>query len=382
MNETADTTTETAPPPHRPRRLERARSGRMIAGVCEGLGRYFDVDPVIFRIAFAVAAVAGGAGVLAYVVAVLVIPEEGSRRAIISLGRHTPTWVPWVLAGLGVLAVFDGLDQGGFHVGWGLFVLAVVGWFIWSHEQRSPRSAAPAAPTAPSPAPATGTTLETQPDDTGTFVLPPPAPAFEPPPEPSSILGRLTISVLLVGAGVALALGAASDGGVTGRDVEAFFGAAVLIVGVALVIGAWWGRAKALIVLGVLCTLAAATASVVDVPLRGGVGDRTWNPIATVQPAYRLGVGDATLDLTRTDATAVDTDASVGIGHLRVIVPRDATVDVDAHAGIGEVDLLGRVQDGADVDESVHVRGSELGKRITLDVRVGVGQVEVVRDAA
>jgi hypothetical protein len=326
---------------------------------------------VIFRIGFAVAAVAGGAGVLAYVVAVLVIPEEGSRRAPISLGRHTPTWVPWILIGLGALALLDGFDRGRFHFGWGLFVLAVAGWFIWSHEQRNPRSETP-APTAPAPPP---TPLDT--------IQAPALPAVEPEPTepgPRSILGRLTLSVLLVGAGVALLLARGHD--VTGPDVEAWLGGGILVVAAALVIGAWWGRAKSLMVLGVLFTVAAASASVVDVPIRGGVGDRVWDPVATVRPTYRLGVGDATLDLTRTDARTIDTDVSVGIGHVRVIVPDDATVDVVAHAGLGEVQVLGRVSNGSDVDYSRHLRGSELGPKITLDVRVGVGQVEVVRDAA
>lgn len=56
--------------------LERS-TDRVIAGVCGGLARHFDVDPVIIRLAFVVAAIAGGAGILAYVVLWIVMPPAG-----------------------------------------------------------------------------------------------------------------------------------------------------------------------------------------------------------------------------------------------------------------------------------------------------------------
>jgi hypothetical protein len=200
-------------------------------------------------------------------------------------------------------------------------------------------------------------------------------------PRPRSILGRLTLSVLLVAAGAALAVAGASDD-VTGMDVEAFIGGALVVVGAALVVGAWWGRARALIALGVVLTFGAASASVLDVPLRGGVGERRWSPVAVsdVRRAYRLAVGDAELDLTRTDADRIHTEVSLGIGHLVVMVPRDATVLVDAHTGLGELTVLGRTSHGTELDESVRSSGSELGPTVDLDVRLGVGQLEVIRD--
>src|SRR5436305_13098771 len=80
----------TAAPPRR--RLQRSRSDRVVAGVCGGLGDYFDVDPVIFRIAFVVLAFVGGAGFLLYPAAWLLLPEEGHHRSIgeswVQRGRH------------------------------------------------------------------------------------------------------------------------------------------------------------------------------------------------------------------------------------------------------------------------------------------------------
>ena len=59
--------------------LVRSRKGRMVAGVCAGLAEYFGMDVTLVRVIVAVIAViTGGAGVLAYLVAWAIIPEEGS----------------------------------------------------------------------------------------------------------------------------------------------------------------------------------------------------------------------------------------------------------------------------------------------------------------
>jgi phage shock protein PspC (stress-responsive transcriptional regulator) len=58
------------------KRLRRSSSDRMIAGVCGGLGKYLDVDPVIIRLLWAVAIFIYGTGLLAYIIAWVIIPEE------------------------------------------------------------------------------------------------------------------------------------------------------------------------------------------------------------------------------------------------------------------------------------------------------------------
>lgn len=64
------------------KQLIRPRAGRMVAGVCAGLGDYFGIDPNIVRLVFAALSIFGGAGVLVYLVAWLVVPEEGEDRSI------------------------------------------------------------------------------------------------------------------------------------------------------------------------------------------------------------------------------------------------------------------------------------------------------------
>jgi phage shock protein C len=63
--------------------LVRKRDGRMLAGVCAGVADYLGFDATVVRLIWAVVSVVtGGAGVLAYLVAWLVIPDEGQRNSI------------------------------------------------------------------------------------------------------------------------------------------------------------------------------------------------------------------------------------------------------------------------------------------------------------
>src|SRR3954449_7993413 len=64
------------PPDPVPRRLTRSSSDRVLGGVAGGLGRYFDIDPIIFRLGFVVLTLAGGAGVLGYAAAWLLVPAD------------------------------------------------------------------------------------------------------------------------------------------------------------------------------------------------------------------------------------------------------------------------------------------------------------------
>jgi phage shock protein PspC (stress-responsive transcriptional regulator) len=87
------------------KRLQRSRSDRMLAGVCGGLARYFDIHPAFYRVGFVVLTLIGGAGILIYVAAVLVIPDEGEEDSIASAALRERRDRPWPLIGLGLIAV-------------------------------------------------------------------------------------------------------------------------------------------------------------------------------------------------------------------------------------------------------------------------------------
>ena len=64
------------------KRLYRLRNGRVVAGVCAGLAAHFGIDPTLVRLVFVLFTVFGGFGVLLYLGAWIVIPEEGEGASI------------------------------------------------------------------------------------------------------------------------------------------------------------------------------------------------------------------------------------------------------------------------------------------------------------
>ena len=58
------------------KRLYRSESSRMLCGVCAGIAEYFNLDPTLIRLAWALFCILGGSGVLAYILAAIIIPPE------------------------------------------------------------------------------------------------------------------------------------------------------------------------------------------------------------------------------------------------------------------------------------------------------------------
>lgn len=57
------------------KRLYKSRGSRMVSGVCGGIAEYFNIDPTIVRLLFVLLCFGGGSGILAYIIAAIVIPE-------------------------------------------------------------------------------------------------------------------------------------------------------------------------------------------------------------------------------------------------------------------------------------------------------------------
>ena len=137
--ETPDREEPTAPtevhePEAGPRRLTRSAGDRVIAGVAGGLGRYFDVDPVMFRIGFAVSLLFGGLGVIAYGLLWLFVPRDGEPDRVERMGgrlRRLGIWrglglAALALVGLGVLVILAGVAAFGVALGWGIPIAAII----------------------------------------------------------------------------------------------------------------------------------------------------------------------------------------------------------------------------------------------------------------
>lgn len=71
-----------------PHRLTRSRDNRVLGGVAAGIGQYFDLDPVLVRVAFAALLVFGGSGLWLYLVGWMLIPEDGAERSIVADVLH------------------------------------------------------------------------------------------------------------------------------------------------------------------------------------------------------------------------------------------------------------------------------------------------------
>lgn len=87
------------------RRLQRSRSDRKVAGVSGGLAQYFEIHPAVFRVGFVVLTLLGGAGILIYAAAALVMPDEGKEDSVATAALRNRRDRPWPLIGLALLAV-------------------------------------------------------------------------------------------------------------------------------------------------------------------------------------------------------------------------------------------------------------------------------------
>lgn len=339
-----------APPPEPPtepladtpprRRLTRSRSERVLGGVCGGLGRYFDVDPVIFRIAAVALALLGGTGVLLYLAALLLVPSDDGEAATVAPGEGRNRGL--VIAGVVLLLLVawpfllgGGLIAAGIFVPLAILVGAgVLVWWLVSGEGPSGDAGAVAKRAA------------------------------------------LGVGVLIV-CGL-LAIGAAWAAAAGGDTVVAVI---VIVAGAAVVAGAFLKPVRWLILPAVVIALAAGTVSAAGFDLDGGVGERSYRPASTadLREQYELGIGELVLDLRDTDLPAGDVPVKIdlGMGSARVLVPDDVCVATEAEVGMGEVRVLGRSNDGIDVDyEEAASAGGDV-TRLVLDANVGIGELRV-----
>ncbi len=58
------------------KKIYRSKKNRIIGGVCGGIGEYLNVDPVLIRLIWVIAALMWGTGILAYLIALVIIPEK------------------------------------------------------------------------------------------------------------------------------------------------------------------------------------------------------------------------------------------------------------------------------------------------------------------
>ena len=371
----------TPPPQSPPPRLQRDPDDQVIAGVCAAFARYTDTDPVLWRVTVAVLALFGGAGLVLYVLGWALIPrtDRGSSFVERTLrGRDGISAVGVVLVVVAGVVLLGLLSDGP-----GLGALLVVGAvaYLVARERRDPRPVSYDSAYDTQHGPVYGPVPPPIGDPTYAAWAEQPTPRR--PRRPRSPLGAMTVSLATMVTGVLLALRLL---GVESLTAPRILAVALLVVGGGLLVGAWVGRARWLIAVGLGLTLAlGASVAARDAGLVDGVGERTWTP--TGDASYALGAGEAVLDLSALpDRRQVDVDAEVGLGRLLVLVPEGTRVTGEAELGVGEMQLVedGRRRDlnpddDTEVSRTFTFDGPVEGPQVELDLEVGMGQIEVRR---
>ena len=467
--------------PRRP--LVRSDNHRVVAGVCGGLGRHLDIDPVVFRVVVTVLCLSGGLGLFLYGLAWLIVPAEDSRKTEMQrvLTGHVDAQsigaVLLTVIGTGVF--FSWMDRGD-HV-FPLLLLGVLIFFavrydperrrhrgptdsgsrgrgpdgeepppriegLWQqrqaqrkqyreqwqgephgephdtpsptgyrwdarHPERNPYAVADAPAPPPDAAPAWWQREDLPVGDplrkpVGAAAPPMSGPPMSGPPmsgTPSTCAPRryhpghhppyqrersfLGPFALLLALTAGATVWAVSGGQSSDVRLTTVLAAVLLVLGLFLMLAARRGRTRGLVLPALLTTLALAAAGTSDLPLKASVGDRTWVPasVTQVEQTYSLGAGDATLDLSAVDpgGGTVATAVRLGAGSLVVTVPHDTRVQVTVRSAAGDVRLpdgsrAGGVGNEHRADLSVPTGVASHGT-ITLDLEVGLGNVEVIR---
>jgi phage shock protein PspC (stress-responsive transcriptional regulator) len=350
MSSDTDTTAASVPEAE-PVRLQRSRDDRYLAGVSGGLARYFGLNPIVYRIGFVVLSLFGGAGVLLYAVAAVIIPAEDAEQSIAEefLRRHRDRPVLLIgLAVLGIVAVLvlssPGDEEWFWFLGGPVWFVILVGFIVYAAWQMfggGERTGEARARSMPR------------------WLLP--------------VLG-----VVMVVAGIASVLDA--------HPMPVGLGALLVLSGVAVVLAAVFGRLGAIVaLLVVLVGIAGTVVAVADLHEGGGVGERVVRPLTVEQlrPLYRVGLGTLELDLRALELPPGETqvEARVGVGELVVRVPDGVALDATAEVGVGDASVPGRDEDGVGAEVETRDEGfEEAARRLVVDAKVGFGDLRIERD--
>lgn len=368
-------------------RIRRVIGDRRLGGVAGGLGRHLDIDPVIVRVAFVVLTFFGGVGLLLYVALWVLLPEEGSDWGRLALDRRSRT-VALLL--VGVLAVVILFSNGWWASGvpWVLLLcLAVVGVVVSQVPSfRARRRNAPDQPgDQPGDQPRGGASYATRTSADPGYAPPTSTTTYQYVEQPRPVNPRKRGPILLWFslALMAVALGVLGIVDLAGADVapSAYPALALAVSGVMLLVGAFFGRAGGLILVGLIAAAATVGSTVADrwEPHRDIV-----RPVAAsaVQSSYRIDVGDLVVDLTQvSDPESLDgrtVQVVGGVGHLDIRVPRGVTVLTHAAiSGPGGVNAFGQDTGGINTEvDNVH-DGGPGSPTLTVDVQLHIGAIDL-----
>ncbi len=391
---TSETFSGFPPPPASGQRLlRRNRSNRVAAGVASGLGDYFGIDPVLFRVLFATSAFFGGAGILAYLLAWAAIPEEGTQHAPIDgwvsalRRRKVPVWLVVVVGGLLLwLAAFSWWAPGPLFP-----VLAVVVLMVVFFTRREFRSATP--PAAP---PVSFTKADSQ--DTETEPTAPPAEQptwvrdarawFDESRAAARLRRRRSLPIrlaVLIALVVDLTTLGIADA-VHGVQFQWYFWSVLIILAAGILAGLvsrrWSWSLLSLVPVALVGAVAFAGS---HASLHDGIGQREWKPAGAPAAQYKLMFGQGILDLRAMPAPTAPTtiDVTVGAGQVKIFAPKSMNLTVLANVHFGQVHVDGENHSGhggVGLSRTIDPPATATGAPVTVDVHVADGDIAVEHD--
>jgi phage shock protein PspC (stress-responsive transcriptional regulator) len=391
-------------------RLTRRTHDKVIGGVAGGVADYFGIDPLIVRLVFVALALAGGGGIVLYVLGWIFIPARGVGEPIRAGARiDLPKWIGIALLAVAALVLIPSLGYLGSEnlLGSELFWALILGGLGVFLLRKEPEPKTPTQPTyvppppphpnVPPPSPHSG---PTPPAGSGGGPVAYTAPATgvargasypAPPPgyaasgsgalrRERSRLGPITLASALLAVGGAALLNNIGLTSLTGGQLGAL---ALIVVGAGLVVGAWWGRARWLTFIGLLLLPFVALFNLVDVPLRGEVGSNFSTPRTQkdIDANYEVLAGDLTIDLGRYRfyEEPADLDLDLAFGEVTVFVPKGVYVEMIGSMEAGQIDFLGTSRGGRSLDINDADGDSASDARLTIALDAGVGHVQVIR---
>jgi phage shock protein PspC (stress-responsive transcriptional regulator) len=369
--------------------VRRSSDDRIVAGVCAGVARHLNIDPIIVRIAVVALTFVGLAGLILYLAAWFLLPEDDAERSVAAdwfrLDQNEPqvrTIGLFVAAVLAVVAIVGDGGWGLWWIGWWVLPAAFLFWlFVVRPRQRREDYLAGSANAAPGAKPAEWSSdpdvLKAQVDAYSAAktaqILERKRQRYERRRE-SRALWRLTLSLIAISIAMTLILDQQ-----IGVEAPAYVVAALLAVAVGCLVGTVWGNAGGLVGLGLLLTVALLLSSALP---SGRVGEQLRGPqtVAGLQSSYRHGIGQFELDLSKFDNPAQLAGRTVrinaGIGQTIVYVPEDLPVKLDAELKGGQINAFGRTWHGSDNDVTT-TDGD--GKALHLEINQRFGDMEVIR---
>lgn len=365
------------PPP--PVRWLRRDTQSPLGGVATGLATYFGINPILFQVGFVVTTAFSGFGLLAYIAGWLLIPgPTDPETRPVTITSNTARAVFGVLFAIGAASSTLTLGPNTFEITLLPLVLIAGGFYLLNQREQAPSFSAAASPSSSNPPPPRTPPPPSQAHWADVDVAPAPArpiPAEPPGPPVTSV----TLAAVAVVIGFMVTL---DQFGVTIPAI-ATFGAAMAVLGAGLIYGAFYGRPRGLVPIGLLLAIGLALAPAVDAFADGGTGLREFSPVAQsdVADTYDLGAGPLELDLRRVTFTEDQTiNVNVGAGYAEIWLPNDVNLVVVAEASAGYVEIFGREYAGVLANGNDSRSAGEEGRpTITLNADITFGYIEVRR---